>query len=356
MLCKVVLIRKHPTPTDEIYFFKPLEKLLNSGILDLEIFEKKFRIHKQRSFNRIHGTHVVISRYIPGPWLKYLRTHSNAHHITYLFDDDIPAAQHSVNLPGKYRKKMQRCAKKEFYPLLGLADALITTSPYLYKQYASPKTFLLEPCLWSSRPALSESTSSQSSVRIVYFATAMHWSDLEMIAPALRQIHDRFDSVLLDIVVSKTIPRTLANLPRVRFHKPMPWEKYKGFLTDRQADIFLAPKDESPYNLGKSFIKVIDAALCGAAGVYSKVAPYTGVVQDGADGLLVRNDPRDWYEALRFLLENPLKREELKQQGLEMAARIGNPERLTRFWKNHFCGPREENWQAPYKPEMVVKG
>lgn len=356
MLCKVVLIRKHPTPTDEIYFFKPLEKLLNSGILDLEIFEKKFRIHKQRSFNRIHGTHVVISRYIPGPWLKYLRTHSNAHHITYLFDDDIPAARESPNLPRRYRKKLARCANNEFYPMLDLADTLVTTSPYLFERYASRKIFLLEPGLWTSRPDLSESTRSQSSVRIVYFATAMHWSDLEMIAPALRRIHDSFPFVVFDIVVSRKIPRVLANLSRVRFHTPMPWEKYKEFLTDRQADIFLAPKDQSPYNRGKSFIKVLDAALCGAVGVYSTVAPYTGVVRDGVDGVLVRNDPGDWYLALHRLLTNPSEREVLRRRGGELAERIGNPDRLTRFWENHFCGPSGNNRQPPFRPDLPATG
>lgn len=225
--------------------------------------------------------------------------------------------------------------------MLDLADTVVTTSTYLLERYASQKTVLLEPGLFLPLPETDDGR-DESRVRIAFFATAMHQPDLEMIAPALRQIQQRFEHVHLEFIVSRKPPRALSSLPRTTWFSPMTWENYKHFVCQRKEDILLAPKQETPYNKAKSFIKVLDAAQLGAVGVYSDVRPYNEVVEHGKNGLLIHNTPEDWHEALEWLIANPGNRSALRRGSRELATRIGNPERLTQFWKDLFFPGRQE--------------
>jgi len=331
----VVLFRKKPAPTDEIYFLNPISPLVGSGRIDLKIYDSRHYFGRKTDIlQSIQGSRVVVSRYIHPTWLTLLKDHhEKTDGITYIVDDDIPAARNTADLPGDYRRRMNLAAENEFSPMLDLADSIVVTSRYLYERYGSEKTFLLEPGLTTRFPESSVKSMPMEPLRIIYFATAMHQADLKLIAPSLIRVVERFDNVRIDIVISKIPQPELSSVPRIRFVKPMSWERYKRFFSKQQAHILLAPKLDTPYNLGKSFIKVLDAAACGAAGIYSNVRPYNEVVENGTDGLLVENHPEKWLEALSRLIENPSEIGRIAQKGRDLALRIGNPGRLTGFWE-----------------------
>jgi len=338
---RVVLLRKHPTPSEELYFLWPIQELIDHAAIDVRIFQARAGLGKKKAFlSSLQGAHVVAVRYLPRGWLKLLKeVRGELAGLTYIVDDDIPAARETVNLPRDYRRRLTKAAKRDFWPMLDLADTLITTSTTLFERYASDRTFLLEPGLFLPLP--DEGLCPQEGpLRMAFFATAMHQPDLEMIAPALEAVHDRYPQVQLDMIVSRNPPSELKGLPRVNFYPPMPWSEYKGFLQGQRAQILMVPKQETPYNRAKSFIKVLDAAQLGAVGVYSNVRPYNEVVEHGRDGLLVNNAPKAWFEALEWLISNPTRRYELRQGCKELAMRIGNPERLTAFWEKQLCCQR----------------
>jgi glycosyltransferase involved in cell wall biosynthesis len=337
----VMLLRKHPTPTEEMYFLWPIQELIDHDALDVRIIQSKAGLGKKKAFlSSLLGAHVVAVRYLPRGWLRVLKeVRGELAGLTYIVDDDIPAARETADLPRDYRRRLIKAAQNDFWPMLDLADTLITTSTTLFERYASDRTFLLEPGLFLPLPDEGPCPNEQS-LRMAFFATAMHQPDLEMIAPALEAVHDRHPQVQLDMIVSRNPPSELSGLPRVSFYPPMPWADYKCFLQRQRAHILLAPKQETPYNKAKSFIKVLDAAQLGAVGVYSNVRPYNEVVEHGRNGLLVDNTPKAWFDALEGLISNPAKTSELRQGARELALRIGNPERLTAFWKKHLCRPR----------------
>lgn len=340
---RVVLLRKHPTPTEEIYFLSPVRKLIDNADIDLDIIQGKAGLGTEKALiPRLRGAHVVVARYLPKGWLKLLRKiRGELAGLTYIVDDDIPAASETTNLPRDYQRRLIKVARHDFWPMLDLADTLLTTSTYLFERYASDKTLLLEPGLFLPLPE-TDDRHDKSLLRMAFLSTAMHQPDLEMIAPALHEIQKQYKHVQLEIIVSRKPPKALTSLPRATLYPSMSWQDYKDFVRQRKLDILLTPKQETPYNRAKSFIKVLDAAQLGAVGVYSDVRPYNEVVEHGKSGLLASNTSQDWYKALAWLIENPGKLSALRQGGRELASRIGNPDRLTNFWKILFChGHRE---------------
>ena len=86
-------------------------------------------------------------------------------------------------------------------------------------------------------------------------------------------------------------------------------QSYPGFVhwllsRPRGWDIGLAPLLESPFNVCKSPIKVMDYAAMGMAVLASDMPVYRGSLADGAAGQLVTNDRFAWYATLNWLLRN----------------------------------------------------
>jgi len=58
------------------------------------------------------------------------------------------------------------------------------------------------------------------------------------------------------------------------------------------------------FSAGRSSTKFFDFVRCGAVGIYSDSEPYASFVRNGVDGLLVRNDPEAWVEAILRLVHD----------------------------------------------------
>ncbi|MFA4966248.1 MAG: glycosyltransferase, partial [Thermoleophilia bacterium] len=87
-----------------------------------------------------------------------------------------------------------------------------------------------------------------------------------------------------------------------------------------RADIFCAPS-LGPETAG---VALLEAMASGAAVVASRLPGYDEVVSDGVDGVLVRRrDARALAAALRLLVEEPGRREEIARQGQRRVRRYG---------------------------------
>jgi glycosyltransferase involved in cell wall biosynthesis len=116
----------------------------------------------------------------------------------------------------------------------------------------------------------------------------------------------RLDARLL--VMAHEIPAELRDLAPERLTF-IPWRHdYAAYAQDLAAwrpDVLIAPLDASRFSASKIPIKFLESAAVGAAGVYSRVPPYTGSVRDGETGLLVENREEAWAEALERLYADP---------------------------------------------------
>lgn len=335
---RIVVIRKEPAPTDELYVIGPLAGLAGNGIVDVVCVNTNDEIESgiARTDILMPGDNVIVSRYVTKPWIdKITQMKCVLGKVVYLLDDDLANAADSIWLPGGYRKKIMDVAGGEFQTMINLCDKFVVTCKYLHRHYRSQKTDLLEPPFLRERSDMSHWNDIDEFV-IWYDGTIVHRDDLDAIAPALKVIHNKYRNVKIRMLMGRYAPRILKDLPRVDVLYPMTWEDYKKYSVTNIAHIGLAPILNVPYNKGKSFVKMFDIAAMGAVGVYSNTFPYSEVVSHGKDGFLINNDPSLWVDAISWVIDHP---DEARAMAIESQLKckdVGAMGRLTNYWSELF--------------------
>ncbi|WP_396103318.1 glycosyltransferase [Cyanobium sp. Morenito 9A2] len=134
----------------------------------------------------------------------------------------------------------------------------------------------------------------------------------------------------MDLFGDHTIHRRSRHVPRLRTLHPLKWESYLAETSSVQrVDILLSPLLATPFNAARAAVKCVDAARCGAAGLYSDRPPYRGFVRPDVDGLLLSDDQQQWLEAISDLVTKPHLRIALAHAGRE---RLLNLTKKECFW------------------------
>lgn len=336
---KVLLLRKSPSPTDEIYVCNPLEKMAAAQKIQFEIIDtENSRFGKDAiELTLMRSSYIIVSRYISPLWLSAIsRLKNQLGPIIYLMDDDLLAAEETESLPEKYRKKMSLIALGEFRSMYDICDKFIVTSQYLYDKYQSRKIILMHPeCIFL--PEKVTQYSHNGEIIISYHGTDSHKDDLEMVSTALRFIHDKFSNVLIRLImINDHIPPILRGLQRIDIIKPMPWSNYKQYRERISEHICLAPLLNTPYNKAKSNIKFHDACSVGAVGIYTNSDAYSNIVKHNHNGLLIDNDPIAWKNALIWLLKNPDKAVKMAENARVDTLGLARKNKSVEAWEEIF--------------------
>lgn len=154
---------------------------------------------------------------------------------------------------------------------------------------------------------------SEDKITIGYAGGRAHAPDFEVAADALRKILDEYkEKVKLKFYYY--IPEDFKNHPHVEWTPEIKdYALYAKTLKESQCDIALAPLKKNFFNECKTNIKYLEYGICGMAGIYSDLAPYSNVI-DGETGLLVKeHTPEAWYTAIKTLLDNNELREKIRR-------------------------------------------
>lgn len=144
---------------------------------------------------------------------------------------------------------------------------------------------------------------------VVGYAGSPRWEDSGF-AGAAAFLARHAEATLL--LMAHEVPAALRSVDagRITF---VPWQRsyadYARALATAAPDVLIAPLDATRFTASKVPFKLFDSAAVGAAGIYSRVPPYTHFVRDGENGLLVDNEPAAWERALERLAgDAPLRR------------------------------------------------
>jgi 2-polyprenyl-3-methyl-5-hydroxy-6-metoxy-1,4-benzoquinol methylase len=112
------------------------------------------------------------------------------------------------------------------------------------------------------------------------------------------------------------------------------YPEFLSFVAEQDNAIGIIPLEHSKFSSCKSPIKYLDYACCGLPAICSNVPPYSDVITNFRDGVLVPNDANLWYEAIRLLALNANLRSEIA-----CAAKVMANQRFSRFgvaeiWQN----------------------
>lgn len=158
---------------------------------------------------------------------------------------------------------------------------------------------MLDEVLWSK-----PSPKSSGPIVIGYAGTITHATDLELVEGVLERIAQQYGNRVSFTFMGCATER-LARLPGFDYIKfEVDYEGYARRLQEIPVDIMLIPLEDNEFNRCKSNIKWLEYSACGYAGIYADLPPYNTSVEHGKTGLLVGNNPQQWYEAISLLIEN----------------------------------------------------
>ena len=140
-----------------------------------------------------------------------------------------------------------------------------------------------------------------------------------LVGPVISEVAATGANLRLHIVGPK--PDFVGKLKVETIHTP-PTRNYYDYLalaSKLEWDIGLAPQIDDEFTTYKTYIKLLDYTYIGCAGIYTKIEPYLGTIEDGVTGLLVPNEVEAWRDAILKLLKDPELRFKIASNAYEFA-------------------------------------
>ncbi len=184
--------------------------------------------------------------------------------------------------------------------------------------------------LWP-QPAVQ--TAENTPLVIGYMASHSHAADLEMIAPILEKILDRYQHSVVLRCWGVEPPQSLLQRPNVHFVDMNIWSyaEFCAYFASQHIDLGISPLRQNWFNECKSAIKYLEYSYLGIPAVYSRVGPYKDMVHDGQNGFLAENFA-EWEQRLTEMIGQP-----------DLRARLGAAARQD-VLKSHLLSKRAAQW------------
>lgn len=193
--------------------------------------------------------------------------------------------------------------------LVKYADLVIcSTNPlkdYVVKNL-NEKAVVLKNCLDLNQ--WEENHKENDKVKIGWVYSKTHIPDIKECKKAIEEIKKEYgDKISIELFGGD---KTVFDC-EVVVHEPIEFRQYHYKLMRLNWDISIAPLVDNDFNRGKSNIKWLESTMAGSAFIGSRVAPYINAIKNGTTGYLCKSKAQ-WKKALRILINNKEKREEVR--------------------------------------------
>jgi hypothetical protein len=249
------------------------------------------------------GTRVILVRTPSSRWQSVLRrAEREIVDVTWLTDDDVPAAREDEWLPEPFRLRLLGNHLRFKRDFAGLIDRVWAATPQIAARFPADRVEVRAPRLFR---ALEH---ERRWVTIFYHGTAAHRREQAFLLPIFREVQARCAHTLIEVSGDQALYREFRSVPRLRVLHPLGWPDYLAHLRAGNYDIGLAPLLDTPFNRGRSGLKALQFSELGVQGVLSRRAPYTDYAE--LPGMhLVSDDSAAWTEQIVELANRLSKRE-----------------------------------------------
>lgn len=220
--------------------------------------------------------------------------------VVYEIDDDlfhIPKWNPAHKLLGR------RAVQENMKHFLGEVDATFVTNDYLKEVYGKycEKVYVLPNSI--DYDIMYPSPGNSYKDVVCWQGSQTHDRDISLMTKALQQLAQDEDVFL-------KLWRIEAGIKGAYLVPFVPFEAFYAMFSQLDAKVGVAPITAIPFNRGKSNLKFLEYSAQGIATVASDFGPYQETIEHDKTGLLI-SDNRDWYDGVRYLLENEDERLEM---------------------------------------------
>lgn len=274
------------------------------------------------------STVALIQRDLPTYTLEQLRTwhtswKSNNGKLIYEIDDDLFDSEGLMQRG--FKGEASETAEKVRF-LTSVADAVTVSTVPLKKKiqpfnqhvYVVPNS--LDQALWQLERERNHSIgpyarSANGPIRIGYIGTPTHDADLDLIAPAMREIEAKYGPRVEIEVIGGFQHKTPLFGKRVALPKNTDYPNFVKWLLQRvHWDIGIIPLVNDEFNQSKSNLKFLEYAALDMAILVSQVEAYSSISRNGHNCLAIENNTTAWIDSISNLIENPEMRLKLSSQ------------------------------------------
>ena len=250
---------------------------------------------------RFEDVWVVICRYINGAWIDALKQmRPSLAGVSFFVDDDLPAMMTEAGSAFEARLKVATRYGRFVSDLEALVSDIWVSTPALAKRFDVPVRVLPPVPFDDPLPPL-----RNQPPLIVYHGTVTHDAERAFLHQVAVQLDRAATPLRLEVSGGALAKLAWAFRKKAVVRPQAAWPVYLREQRSRSAAIMLAPLTDGLVNSARAPVKVFDAARLGAVGLYADKRPYSDVVTEGVDGLLLPMDSSVWAAAALRLLDNP---------------------------------------------------
>lgn len=174
-------------------------------------------------------------------------------------------------------------------------------------------------------------------VRIGWIGGRSHYEDLMLVAPALREILERYPEVTLCLVNSALelscqvlgVKYPFEGLKNVHIaDRGVPINRYAAFAASFGFDIGIAPLVDCNFNRSKSNLRWLEYSAMKVPTVATDISHFRQSIHHGEDGFLVKdNDLQEWVTRLGILIRDKNQRENVGRNAYKRVKKDFNVKR-----------------------------
>lgn len=258
--------------------------------------------------------------------------------LTYVIDDDLAVAEADTSLPEDYRQQLSGLRDGQHAALVARARTIVVSSRNLAERFANrAATVVLDP-YWSAPFAGNahyDTMERGGPIHVGYLGSATHGGDRSFVFDVIEQLLARNERIYFTLVSGCKLRHPIGNHPRVKVLRPLPWVLYQWRLKWQRFHLLLYPMLDTPFNQGRSHNKLIEHAVVGAPGVYSKEWTFADRIVDGKTGILAENTIEAWVSAVETALADPEALRRMQGEAGNAATRLNDPAPQREFWSEH---------------------
>lgn len=288
----------------------PLNAIRKAGLASECVWRQTIKQH-ERYFTaaeicRIAPTSVIVQNYIHDVSLAVLKDWSTLKtrpFIIYTLDDLI----NDLDKTNPFRKHIPPNARSRFKYALSNCDRLVLSTDFLadtYRHFIDDIKVVpnrLEKDIWLPLNSKKRTTKKP---RVGWAGGSTHEGDLILLKEIIEQTREEVDWVFFGMCPESIRPLL------AEFHELVSMDAYPAYLASLNLDIAVAPLAMTPFNQGKSNLRLLEYGALGIPVVCTDIDPY-----QNSPACRVKNTANAWVAALRERIYDADSRE---KEGIAM--------------------------------------
>lgn len=282
----------------------PLKAIRKAGLVSECVWRQKndglARYFTAAEICRLEPTTVIVQNYIHDISLAVLQdwnTFKNRPFIIYTLDDLI----NDLDKTNPFRKNIPPNARSRFKYALSNCDRLVLSTDFLadtYRHFIDDIKVVpnrLEKDIWLPLNSKKRTTEKP---RVGWAGGTTHQGDLILLKEIIEQTREEVDWVFFGMCPEEIRPLL------AEFHEIVSMDAYPAYLASLNLDIAVAPLAMTPFNQGKSNLRLLEYGALGIPVVCTDIDPY-----QNSPACRVKNSANAWVAALRERIYDAEERE-----------------------------------------------